>query len=93
MSDANVEAVLKKIRGREAAGLRKYGVTTERLDLQTINWLRHAQEEAMDLAVYLERLISDIEQNPYDSSALRESLALSAYPYRKKGRRPKKAKP
>lgn len=29
----------------------------ERTDLSEIEWLKHAQEEAMDLAVYLEKLI------------------------------------
>ena len=41
-------------------GLQKYGVTTERDDLSYRDWLIHAQEEAMDLAVYLQRLINDI---------------------------------
>lgn len=42
---------------RSIVGLAKYGVTTERNDLDEVAWLRHAQEEALDLAVYLERLI------------------------------------
>ncbi len=29
----------------------------ERKDLTELQWLKHAQEEAMDLAVYLEKLI------------------------------------
>jgi hypothetical protein len=32
-----------------------------RTNLNTLDWLRHAQEEALDLAVYLERLIADEE--------------------------------
>lgn len=58
-SDANVESVRAKLHQRAARGLQKYGVTTERTDLDTLAWLNHAQEEAMDFAVYLERLISD----------------------------------
>jgi len=61
MSDKNVEAVREKLKTRAAFGLLKYGVTTERMDLTHIDWLRHAQEEAMDLAVYLERVIKDLE--------------------------------
>lgn len=53
------DAVSARIQGRAAAGLSKYGVTMERGDLSRLDWLIHAQEEAMDLAVYLERLIQD----------------------------------
>lgn len=55
--DPNVEAVRMKLRERAAIGLAKYGTDTTRSDLSELDWLRHAQEEAMDLAVYLERLI------------------------------------
>ncbi len=35
----------------------------QRTDLSRLDWLRHAQEEAMDLAVYLEKLIQ-LEEKP-----------------------------
>lgn len=60
--DANVQSVRRKMLIRAERGLDKYGVTTERTDLDTLQWLQHAQEEAMDLAVYLERLMSDIRR-------------------------------
>lgn len=53
------DAVADKLQKRAEAGLAKYGVTMERTDLSRLDWLIHAQEEAMDLAVYLERLIQD----------------------------------
>lgn len=53
------EAVSAKILKRAEVGLAKYGVTMERTDLSRLEWLIHAQEEAMDLAVYLERLIQE----------------------------------
>jgi len=56
-SDANVERVREKLRRRAEIGMRKYGVTTERKDLTRKQWLIHAQEEALDMAVYLEQLI------------------------------------
>lgn len=59
--DKHVAAVRKKLRDRQRTGLRKYGVTTERGDLSRLEWLRHAQEEAMDFAVYLEVLIQQEE--------------------------------
>lgn len=55
------EAVIAKIRARREAGRKKYGTTMERTDLTERQWLIHAQEEAMDLAIYLERLIREIK--------------------------------
>lgn len=50
------EAVIAKIKQRAAIGEQKYGTTMERTDLSEAQWLKHAQEEAMDLCVYLEKL-------------------------------------
>ena len=51
-----------KILNRAEVGKSKYNTTMERTDLTKVDWLKHAQEEAMDLAVYLEKLIQ-IEKN------------------------------
>ena len=59
--DKNVQAVRQKLEDRAEFGMMKYGVSTERTDLSAKQWLIHAQEEAMDLAVYLQRLIDDID--------------------------------
>lgn len=53
------ESVIQKIRERRDRGRKKYGTTMERDDLSNVQWLVHAQEEAMDLAIYLERLIRE----------------------------------
>ena len=53
--------VIRKIMERALVGERKYGTTMERKDLSKREWLVHAQEEAMDLCVYLERLIMEEE--------------------------------
>ncbi len=50
--------VCSKILDRAEVGKKKYGTTMERVDLSSLEWLIHAQEEAMDLAVYLEKLIA-----------------------------------
>lgn len=55
MSDIE-NRVAARIIERAATGLAKYGVTVERTDLTTLEWLQHAQDEAMDTAVYIERL-------------------------------------
>jgi hypothetical protein len=54
-----------KILDRAEVGEKKYGTTMERTDLSTIDWIKHAQEEAMDLAVYLEKILELLtkEQN------------------------------
>ncbi len=50
-------SVIQKIKNRAEFGLSKYGTTLERTDLSSLDWLIHAQEEAMDLCNYLEVLI------------------------------------
>lgn len=55
------DEVCKKIQGRAKVGLEKYGVTMERTDFSHLDWLIYAQEEAMDFAVYLQRMIEDEE--------------------------------
>jgi hypothetical protein len=57
--------VCDKILERSEIGKQKYGVTMERQDLSRLQWLKHAQEEAMDLAVYLEKLINEEESKPF----------------------------
>ena len=61
--DKNVENVVKQLRDREEEGLRKYGVNTERIDLNTLQWLQHLQEELMDASVYIEKLKHQINEN------------------------------
>tara|TARA_B110000211_G_scaffold59034_1_gene66112 strand:+ start:73 stop:390 length:318 start_codon:yes stop_codon:yes gene_type:complete len=55
------DKVCEKIKGRAEVGKAKYGVTMERTDLTTLEWLTHLQEELMDAAVYVERLMGDIQ--------------------------------
>jgi len=61
------DAVIIKIAKRSIAGVEKYGTTMERKDLSRKEWLIHAQEEAMDLCVYLERLIMEEEDAARDT--------------------------
>jgi len=51
------DRVCQKIQERAAFGFQKYGTTLLRTDLTTLDWLVHAQEEAMDMANYLQVLI------------------------------------
>jgi hypothetical protein len=62
---SSVESIVcQKIECRAHLGLSKYGTSMERKDLTKIEWLRHAQAEAMDLAVYLEKLIQQEQDAP-----------------------------
>lgn len=68
------ERVIAKIRQRRTIGLAKYGIGVERSDLTTLEWIRHAQEEAMDLAVYLERL--QVSVSPGNAEHQKEGYAV-----------------
>jgi len=59
------EQVCFKILKRSDVGKKKYGTTMEREDLSKLDWLKHAQEEAMDLAVYLQKLIELEKGKPF----------------------------
>ena len=54
--DTIVESVINQFKQRSEVGINKYGVTLDRTDLDRLQWLQHAQEEAMDMILYLEKL-------------------------------------
>lgn len=54
--DKIVESVIDKFKQRSEVGIKKYNKTMDRNYLDIIQWLTHAQEEAMDLALYLEKI-------------------------------------
>ena len=56
IEDKIVLRVLARFNERSQVGIAKYNTTLERTDLSTLEWLTHAQEEAMDFVLYLERL-------------------------------------
>lgn len=56
MTDRIVESVINQFKQRSEVGIKKYSTTLERTDLSTLEWLEHAQQEAMDFCLYLERL-------------------------------------
>jgi hypothetical protein len=56
IEDKIVLRVLARFNERSQVGINKYNTTLERTDLSTLEWLTHAQEEAMDFVLYLEKL-------------------------------------
>ncbi len=57
--DPVVERIREKLRLRSGNGIKKYGRTMDRDDLDTVARLRHTQEAALDFAIYLELIIAD----------------------------------
>ena len=55
-NDTIVESVIQQFKTRSEIGIKKYNTTLDRTDLNRFEWLQHAQEEAMDLILYLEKL-------------------------------------
>jgi hypothetical protein len=62
MKDTIVEAVINQFKERSNVGINKYGVTLDRTDLSTLQWMIHFREELMDGLLYLERVIQDTEK-------------------------------
>jgi succinate dehydrogenase flavin-adding protein (antitoxin of CptAB toxin-antitoxin module) len=66
MTDTILESVLTKFRQRSEVGQRKYNTTLDRKDLTLVEWLNHAQEEAMDLCLYLEKIKTMLNEQKMD---------------------------
>lgn len=56
MRDKILEALIQKFEERADKGQLKYGTTLDRNDLELLEWVEHAQEEAMDYCLYLEKI-------------------------------------
>ena len=54
--DSIVEELIEKYVERAEIGKAKYNMTMDRDDLSISEWVNHAQEEAMDLSIYLTKI-------------------------------------
>jgi len=61
VEDPIVLKVMSKFYDRSQRGIEKYGTMLTRTDLSALEWLNHAQEEAMDFCLYLERLKDEVK--------------------------------
>lgn len=61
MTDPIVQANVEFLQSRSKAGIEKYGTTLARTDLNLIEWLQHAREEAADLLNYLTKIQRELE--------------------------------
>lgn len=64
--DPIVLQVCQKLLGRSIIGLSKYNETLETNKLSQLEWLKHAQEEALDFSNYLQKLQSIIHREVYE---------------------------
>lgn len=65
-SDPLVQRVVDRLVARSEEGIKKFGTTMLREDRSTIFWLENALEEALDFAVYIERVIYDLRRTAED---------------------------
>jgi hypothetical protein len=57
MDSEILTSVINDMRRREAKGIEEYKKTMDRQDLTERDWMGYAYEEALDLALYLKKLI------------------------------------
>lgn len=56
------ERIVDMLRSRSEVGLKKYGVSIDRDDLNLEQWIQHAIEEMLDGAQYLMRIKDNIKE-------------------------------
>jgi hypothetical protein len=54
--DTVVYRIAHLLRSRSETGIRKYGTTMDRTDIEVKQWIDHAIEESLDHALYLMKL-------------------------------------
>jgi hypothetical protein len=57
MDSKILAAVIEDMRSREAKGKDEYKCTLDRTDLKEHEWMRYAYEEALDLSLYLKKIM------------------------------------
>jgi hypothetical protein len=59
--DTVVYRIAHLLRSRSETGIRKYGTTLDRTDLDFKQWIDHAIEESLDHALYLMKLKDELD--------------------------------
>lgn len=60
--DKYIQAVKNKFEERSQTGIKKYGTTLERDDLNELDWLTHLEEELMDALGYIQVLRDKLQK-------------------------------
>lgn len=58
--DTVVYRIASLLRSRSETGIRKYGTTLDRTDLEVKQWIDHAIEECLDQALYLQKIKDEL---------------------------------
>jgi hypothetical protein len=66
VEDNNVNEICLEYMRRADHGFKKYGVTTERKDLDLMQWVQHLKEELMDATVYIHRIQKELKEKQDD---------------------------
>lgn len=67
MDSKILSLVIEDMRSREAKGKKEYKTTLDRTDLKEDDWLIYAYEEALDLSLYLKKIIIN-KQSQYNGN-------------------------
>jgi len=60
--DTVVYRIAHLLRSRSETGIRKYGTTMDRTDLEVKQWIDHAIDESLDHALYLMKLKDELNK-------------------------------
>jgi hypothetical protein len=60
--DTVVYRIASLLRSRSETGIRKYGTTLDRTDLEIKQWIDHAIEESLDHALYLMKIKDELNK-------------------------------
>ncbi len=60
--DSIVQSINEKLVDRAEVGYNKYNATMDRDDLTEVEWITHAQEELLDMLLYMEKLRVELEK-------------------------------
>jgi hypothetical protein len=61
MKDSIIEELCEMLKSRSEVGIKKYGVTLDRNDLELRDWLQHQLEETLDSAGYILKAIKMLD--------------------------------
>lgn len=61
LNNKTIQNVMNKLVAQQEKGLKKYGTLVDPSKLELEEWVVHAQEEALDLAIYLECLLEHLK--------------------------------
>ena len=68
LKDKTVKNLINKFKERAIESNKKHGNKILEVERSTIEWLTEALEEAMDLCVYLQKILEQLKEEEYGNS-------------------------